>query len=122
MKRLATALAALVALLIAPVMSDALAGMAARACASAPCCVNGAHACPMHQNGAQPSCRAHSCWDDRSAAQTPPAVPAVNMAITYMPARANVTPRPAAALLPYDITPPEPPPPAPPCLVRLDPD
>jgi len=111
MKRLAPALAALVALLIAPMVSDALACMAARACALAPCCVNGAHACPMHQSGSQPSCRAHSCWDDSSAAQVPPVVSPVTITVTRLQARTDVAPRPGAALVPFDVTPPDPPPP-----------
>jgi len=111
MKRLATALAALIALLLAPAVSDVLACMTARACAVAPCCVTGAHACPMHQSGSQPSCRAHSCWDDTSAAQTPPVVPSVTITVTRVQPRTDVAPGRGAALVPFDVTPPDPPPP-----------
>lgn len=105
------ALAALVAMLLAPTVSNVFASVAARACAAAPCCAGGAHACPMHQKGSQPSCHAHTCRDDASAVQAPPVVAAVPVTIASTPSRNVVAFGPEAAIVPFDRTPPDPPPP-----------
>lgn len=107
------ALAALVAMLLAPILGDAAGCAAARACATAPCCIAKTTSCPMHQQ-TEGCCRMRSCGEHEvSVAQTPPVVHSSTLTVTRFDARAVAISGPEVAMVANITPPPEPPPPRP---------
>lgn len=113
MTRSCTTLAALCAILLAPLLGDALACAAARACAAAPCCVTSRGACPMHNDGSQRGCRVRSCGahDEVSAVQVPLAAHRPLASLSRIDMRPAIVSGSEILSITIAAPPPDPPPP-----------
>jgi len=113
MTRSCTALAALCAILFAPLLGNALECIAARACAAAPCCAASSGTCPMHRDGSQRGCRMRSCGthDQVSAVQAPLAAHRPLASLSRIDTRPAMVSSSEILSITIASPPPEPPPP-----------